>query len=253
MLGGEVIHQTSDEYGNIEVVDYMQQIRALQFGNETQQSACLLCNPSFLVHNYAQAMTLPLCWIKPKRVLVLGLGAGSIVKYILNTFNDVEIDAIELRKEVYNVAIQYFNLPKKHERLNVFINSAQNWLNKTNNFQYDMIIVDVFLTSHTGKDTTINLQSCHTQLYNLLTRNGVLSINYLNDNNIKCYPGMTHLSSLFNQQIYTVNIENINSIILASKNKIPQVIENEKFSQVKKISSVSYQKYFHLMQAAPST
>ena len=86
MLGGELIHQTSDEYGSIEVIDYMQKIRGLHFGNKTQQSASLLCNPYFLIHKYAQAMTLPICRLNVKRVLVIGLGAGSIVKYFYNYF-----------------------------------------------------------------------------------------------------------------------------------------------------------------------
>ena len=38
MLGAKHIHQTSDEYGKIEVIDYMYQIRAIHFANETINS-----------------------------------------------------------------------------------------------------------------------------------------------------------------------------------------------------------------------
>jgi len=103
-------------------------------------------------------MMLPLCWLEPKRILVLGLGAGSIVKFLLSTFENVIIDAVELREAVYNIATQYFSLPEQDERLNVFIHSAQDWINKEHSRQYDLVIVDVFLTSETGEDQTIDIE-----------------------------------------------------------------------------------------------
>lgn len=248
MLGGELIYQTSDDYGRIDVIDYMQQIRTLQFGNDIQQSACLLCKPNFLIHNYAQAMMLPLCWVNPKRILVLGLGAGSIVKFLLNTLENVIIDAVELRGAVYDIATEYFSLPEQSERLNIFIQSAQSWLDTKHKHQYDLIIVDIFLTSKTNEDPNINLRSSYQALYHLLTDKGIISINYLNADNKKNYMLAPPLSSLFHQPFYFINVEDINLIFFASKSEIPSNTNPIKLNQISEISSFSHQKYFELLK-----
>ena len=150
MHGGELIHQTSDEFGSIEVIEFQQKIRSLHFGNKTQQSAMLLNHPYILIHKYAQAMMLPLCWTNASKVLVLGLGSGSIVKYLYNYFQHLKIDAIELRPAVIELASEYFLLPECDERFKIFNESAFDWLDRqqentlSENEKYDLIIVDMF-------------------------------------------------------------------------------------------------------------
>ncbi len=247
MLGGELIYQTSDEYGAIEIVDYINEIRTLHFGNKTQQSSCLLCNPYFLIHKYAQAMILPLCWLQTRRVLVLGMGAGSIVKYLHNYHPNLIIDAIELRSSVIDIANEFFMLPEPDERLNIINDSAANWLNKTSKKNYDLIIVDVFLTSDSGSDITVNISPMLNKIYNMLSSNGVAVFNHLN-NNVRTYPGFESLYKIFNNKLYSIDIESTNSILLASRGNIPDTINNSVFKKMSDISTLPYQIYFDLMK-----
>ena len=248
MLGGELIYQTSDEYGDIEVIDYFEKIRALHFGNKTHQSASLLCNPYFLIHKYAQAMLLPLCWLKPKSVLVLGLGAGSITKYLYNYHPDIVIDAVELRKKVIDVATQFFMLPDPDKRLNIYNNSVANWLKNSSTKKYDLIIVDVFLTSSTGTDITVDISSSFKQLDKLLSNTGVAVFNYLGDN-IEAYPGYIIISEIFKPHLYSLNIESTNSLIIASRRPVPSTINNDVFNKLSDISSLPYKEYFQLLKS----
>jgi len=247
MLGGELVHQTSDEYGSIEVIDYMQQFRSLHFGNATQQSASLLCNPYFLVHKYAQAMTLPLCWLKAQRVLVLGLGAGSIVKYLYNYFPDLIIDAVELRPKVTDVAIEYFLLPEPDKRFNVYHGAAEEWLLKKAHCQYDLIIVDVFMTSNSGKDITIDISNAFSKISQLLTESGVAVFNYLGPDALS-YPGYDDLCQFFKQPIKYIDVESTNSIILASKSPIPDQITESDHKRISEICTIDYANYLSLMK-----
>lgn len=247
MLGTKLIHQTSDEYSSIEVVDYMDQIRALHFGNKTQQSACLLCNPHFLIHKYAQAMMLPLCWLKPERVLVIGLGAGSIVKYLYNYHPEIIIDTIELRSKVIELATEYFMLPEADERLNIFNDSANNWFNGDDRNKYDLIIVDVFLTSELDKDITVDISESFKNIENLLTTKGVAVFNHLG-NDVHSYPGIKELPTIFKNQIYSMDIETTNSIIITSHNPIPNEISETVFNKMSQISTIPYNHYFNFLQ-----
>lgn len=250
MYGGELIHQTSDEFGSIEVVDTQQKIRSLHFGNKTQQSAMLLNHPFILIHKYAQAMMLPLCWTQPKKVLVLGLGSGSIVKYLYNYFQDIHIDAIELRPAVINVAREFFLLPECNQRFKVHNKSAFDWLENTNkdtlseNDKYDLIIVDMFLTSKAGKDITIDISSVVSNIYSLLNENGAITFNQLGEN-IFSYSAFDSLLAVYlTHQLFCIDIDSSNTILVASKTGIPSNIPDETFRLFEKNYSSPFKNYF---------
>lgn len=243
MLGGKLVHQTSDEYGTIEVVDYMDQLRAMHFGNSTQQSTSLLCNPFFLVHKYAQAMLLPLCWLQAKRVLVLGLGAGSIVKYLYQYHPELKIDTVELRSSVTEVAHDFFMLPKPDERLTIYNSSAEDWLKGEIKHKYDLIIVDLFLTGNDDKDITVDIATSLQRIPERLSDKGVATFNHLGKN-IKAYPGFNEIKKGFNYPLHSIDIESTNSILLASINPIPTKISDNERSKMSAISTLPYQQYF---------
>jgi len=244
MYGGELIHQTSDSYGSIEVIDYQSIIRSMHFGNKTQQSASLLCNPFFLVHKYSQAMLLPLCWQRPSRVLVFGLGSGSIVKYLYNYFQDISIDAIELRKKVIDIASQYFCLPDQDDRLTINTDSVYDWLNKNDiSEKYDLIIVDVFLTSKSGKDITVDISEHIDKVSELLTDKGVIVFNQLGSD-YHLYPGFDAILKKFENHLYSIDIKSVNSILIATKDNIPDKIEDSIFEDMQSNYSLPCREYF---------
>ena len=105
---GQLIYTSKDEFGPIDVVEYHQSIRSMHFGNRTQQSGMFLYNHVVLIHKYTQAMLTPLCWKKPENTLILGLGGGSLAKYLLHFYPDIKIDAVDLRTEVVKASQQYF-------------------------------------------------------------------------------------------------------------------------------------------------
>jgi len=247
MYGGELIHQTSDSYGSIEVIDYQGVIRSMHFGNKTQQSASLLCNPFFLVHNYAQAMLLPLCWQHPSRVLVLGLGSGSIVKYLYNYFQDINIDTIELRKKVIDIASQYFCLPDPDNRLTIYNESIDEWLNRENICKkYDLVLVDVFLTSSTGKDITVDVSEQLDKIAGLLTDNGIIVFNQLGSD-YHLYPGFNPIFKKFKNHLYSIDVKSANSILIASKSNIPDEIEESIFEEMQSRYSLPCREYFNAL------
>ena len=216
---GDLVYTTSDDYGSIEVVDYDQTIRCLHFGNQTQQATMLLGFPAVLVHKYSHAMLTPLYWQTPAKILMLGLGGGSIVKYLLTHLAHADIHAIELRSKVIDIAHDYFALPKGDIRLRITQDFAENVIQQAAQGQYDLILVDLFLTNE-GKDIPIALSEQIRRIKQLLSSQGTLCINVIADKHDD-YPALAALRSHFKNRLYYLKPDSSNLIILASQSPIP--------------------------------
>lgn len=83
--------------------------------------------------------------INPLRILVIGLGGGSLPLYLYNTFNTINLSVVELDPVVVNIAKKYFGLIE-NERCNVIIDNGLTFVNKeaeTKENIYDIIMIDV--------------------------------------------------------------------------------------------------------------
>lgn len=250
MHGGELIYETSDEYGKIQVVDFQQQYRSLHFGNRTQQSAMLLKNPYVLIHKYTQAMVLPLCWSDTERVLLLGLGGGSIAKYIHNYFQDIDIHAVEIRQSVTSTAREYFLLPDESSRFCMFNQCATDWLeNRSVSDRYDLIFVDLFLTTKTGKDKSIHVNEKLDALMDMLSNNGWLIFNQLGPEAINSHIIRQLQKICPSLHTYSIKIDEHNTIILCSRNSAPGKISDECFYEFEKQYSSPYKQYYEKLVA----
>ena len=73
-----------------------------------------------------------------KKILLLGLGGGSVANYLSNKGYSVE--ACELDERIYEISKKYFNL---NPFVNVTIDDARHFINTSQN-KYDVIIFDTF-------------------------------------------------------------------------------------------------------------
>ena len=117
-----IVYRTRDEYGDIVVHD-TERGRVLSFGGISEQSRIELDDPARLVYEYTQAMLLPLLAINPAQVTLLGLGGGGLVHSLVHALPDANIDIVELRQAVIDVAYSHFFLPRS-ERVRALPDSA---------------------------------------------------------------------------------------------------------------------------------
>ena len=118
---GTVVHQSQSDDGIIEVVD-TGDIRSLHFGTFPRQSCMSIHTPHTLELSYTEAMMAALLFNGlPERVLVVGLGGGSLVKFLMHHFPDCQIDVVEYRQDVVKVAHGYFQVPEYDDRLSIHI------------------------------------------------------------------------------------------------------------------------------------
>ena len=106
-----------------------------------------LADPDDLPLLYTRAMSIAAIYPQDiKRVLVLGLGGGSIPIYLDHFLPDARIDTIELDPGVIDVAKKYFGL-RETTRFRLAESDGRVYL-KRHTELYDLIIVDAFTGSY---------------------------------------------------------------------------------------------------------
>ncbi len=78
----------------------------------------------------------------PRRVLVLGVGGGAVIRQLQHFFPDIHIDAIELNPLHIQLGKKYFGLGGK--QLHLHLDDAVRWLHEYEGERFDLIIDDLF-------------------------------------------------------------------------------------------------------------
>jgi spermidine synthase len=155
-------------------------VRYLHFGSHWVQGAMRVARPWALELEYTQDMMLPLLlraprW--PRTVLLIGLGAGSMTKFLYRHRPTSRLTVVEIDAAVVRAAGQYFRLPVDPPRLTVEIGDGHDFVAATDRV-YDLILVDGYdAKSRVGMlDTLPFYVNCRSRL----TARGVLATNFLN-------------------------------------------------------------------------
>lgn len=118
---------------------------------------------------------------EPKRVLIVGLGGGSMVHYLQQTDPGVKIDAIEIDPLVVKLAADMFGT-KPTENVNIVTADGFKFIAGAEDGSYDVIYMDAFLkpsadTDETGAPLALRTQQFYKQLQQKLKPGGVVAFN----------------------------------------------------------------------------
>jgi len=98
--------------------------RTLEFAPGDIQSEMLLARPDALVLDYTRAMMCFALFVpRPRHILMVGLGGGSLLKFCHRHFPDCRITVVELRADVIALREQ-FRIPPDDARLRVIHGDA---------------------------------------------------------------------------------------------------------------------------------
>ena len=120
-------------------------VRYLHFGSHWIQGAMRLARPWALELEYTRDMMVALLlrstapW--PKSVLVIGLGAGSVAKFLYRHRPRAILTVVEIEPAVVNAASQFFKLPDDARRLAIEIGDGNDFVAATRR-HFDLIMVD---------------------------------------------------------------------------------------------------------------
>lgn len=145
---GKVIAQENSVYHTIYVTDEADGLRCMRFSLVLpgRQSCVDPKDPQRVALDYGHAM-LGALFLQPAptRILMIGLGGGSLATALRQLYPDAVIDAVEIDPAVAKVAEQYFYF-KPDAKQQVIVGDGRNIVRRAglNKKTYDIVLLDAF-------------------------------------------------------------------------------------------------------------
>ncbi|MGR9036696.1 MAG: spermine/spermidine synthase domain-containing protein [Gammaproteobacteria bacterium] len=210
---GLVIHQSHDDDGIIEIIE-RNGIRSLHFGTSSRQSSMLVDDSDKLVLDYIRAMS---CWLlfkeTPDDALIIGLGGGSLAKFLLHQFPECRLCVVEYRKSVVKIARSHFGLPFD-TRLKIIIGDGGSYIRRqteTLREKYGILFIDAF--GDDGMSPSISNIAFFDACKTLLKPDGILIINLWDTDKAFYAACREWLNRAFNSKIFFLPVSGKGNII----------------------------------------
>lgn len=219
----EVIHHERSMYRNI-LVEETEQLRCLKFNVKTSKTnqSCLYKNdPQRLVFNYTKLLFSGLLVLDraPERVLIVGLGGGTMSNTIHLLYPEAVIENIEIDPAVIKVARQYFGFIE-NERISSHVADGRIFIKRAGikKHKYDWIILDAFNGDYIPEH--LLTQEFLQESKDLLTKGGVLTANTFSVSQLYAHESATY-KAVFGDFFNVRNSKNSNRVILTSNKDLP--------------------------------
>lgn len=212
------IHRAVDYDGSVEVTQ-LDNVRSMHLGSETIQSSMDMKDPYKLMLPYSWGM---MCYTifhpKAKDTVLVGLGGGSIAKYIWKHCPNIHQTVIELNPQVISIAKSHFETPENDARLNVIEGDGLQYIQE-NLGTCDVLMMDAF-GSH-GMPPGFCTQTFFDDCADALRPDGLLQINlWGSDKNFDVY--LQRMEQTFNDRVLMMPTGKPgNIIVFGFKSELP--------------------------------
>lgn len=194
--GAVQIHSERSLYRNLFVVED-NGLRCLTFRRAiaTERQTCQrTAQPDYLVFPYTRMMLGSLL-VKPdpKRILVVGLGGGTLPMALRDMFPDIDIDVVEIDPAVTRVAEKFFGF-KRDAKLNVHEEDGRVFVKKAirAGTKYDIVMLDAFEDEYIPEH--MSTKEFLLEVKSALTPDGVVAANTFSSNRLYPYESATYES-----------------------------------------------------------
>jgi len=117
-------------------------VRSLHIGSDTVQSSMRIARPNDLELSYTRSMMAFLLFQPAQRnVLMVGLGGGSVAKFVRHHMPEVRVRVLEVDPQVVAIARQCFLVPSDDPRFEVIVGDGAEFMARED-VQADVIMVD---------------------------------------------------------------------------------------------------------------
>jgi spermidine synthase len=193
-------------------------VRYLHFGSDWIQGAMRIARPWNLELEYTREMMAGLLlrdnsnW--PRKVLLIGLGAASLTKFLYRNFPLAQLTVVEIEADVVAAARQFFRLPEDPRRISIVIGDGMEFVGLSER-KFDLILVDGYdqFASSGELDSQLFYQYCRARLGS----RGILSVNLLTSNN-SLDRSISRIAAAFDDRVLAFpSCESGNAIALAAE------------------------------------
>ncbi len=168
------------------IISEQENLRCLHLNGSMVQSAMQISAPETLTLVYTQCMMgFLLFHPKPENILMIGLGGGSLTKFVYHYMPETRIKVIEINPRVIMAAQQYFALPEENERFEIIVAEGGQFIAEQS-ISTDIIMVDGFDDDY--HVPSLCSQDFYDQAQRMLNKNGMIVVNLLSrDKQLKNY------------------------------------------------------------------
>lgn len=222
LAAAETIKKERSLYRNI-IVDQRGDLVCLKFSTRTaskSQSCINLSQPNHLVFYYTRFLMASLLLNdNPKRILIIGLGGGTMSNTLHHLLPDSQIDNVEIDHAVIRIARKYFNYTE-NDRVSTLNQDGRIYIKRaySRGKRYDLIILDAYNGDYIPEH--LMTREFLEQTKNLLSDNGVVAANTSALSGLYSHESVTY-QAVFGPLINISSPKSGNRIILASKLGLP--------------------------------
>lgn len=143
----KLLYEKNSLYQYIAVIENTQKKERYIFNTKKDynQGGIYVDAPDKLLFEYTQIAFVSLGFLdrEPEDVLFVGLGAGSMVRYISRYYPDANVDVAEIDPDILSVAKKYFHF-KETPKLKVHLKDGRIFIKRNRTRKYDLIILDAY-------------------------------------------------------------------------------------------------------------
>jgi spermidine synthase len=190
-------------------------LRTLHLGGPAIQSAMRLAAPNALALAYTRAMMAFLLFEPaPREILMVGLGGGSIARFVHARLPRTRLTVIEVNPQVVAAARTFFGVPPDDARLKVVVADAARYV-PASRAHCDVLLLDAFDDGRSVR--SLATRAFYQECADSLGPHGIFVVNFIADEkNIDGY--LARIERVFEGRMLRLPSEDrVNMIALAFK------------------------------------
>jgi spermidine synthase len=229
-----ILFETNSAYNTIVVTEDQEGLRTLSFErNGARQSVVKVGDPDHLELPYARAMLVSLAMVRdPARVLVVGLGGGTLPMFLRRHYPAATIDAVDIDPGVVEVAKAYFGF-REDERMRAYVRDGRAFIEQCDR-PYDLILLDAF-----GSDSiprALTTREFLESVRRALTPRGMAVANLWSQASNPLYGSMVRTYEVVFAQLYRLDVPGAGNVILFALPRREAYTRDELESQARELA-----------------
>ena len=151
-------------------------VRYLHFGSRWIQGAMRIRSPDTLELEYTRQMMAWLLFLEPpQRLLQLGLGAGSMTRFVLAQMPQTAVTVVEISRSVVDLAHHSFRLPRQHPQLTIAVADAGDFVREPEQRgRYGVVQIDLY--DQAARGPVLESEAFYTDCRNMLAAEAGLCV-----------------------------------------------------------------------------
>lgn len=217
LTAGDVIYETESPYQSIFITE-SRGIRRMHVGSLTDRTSAMdLQKPYRHVYEYTALMMVALGYVEaPEKVLVVGLGGGTLTRTLRLLLPDAEIVNVEFDPEIVAMARRFFSYAED-DRMRLVVQDVRRWMRDSDE-RFDLIFLDAYhggyIPFHLTTREFLTIVKAH------LTPSGVVCANTWTSQRLADRESATY-HEVFDDFHHYLGYRSSNRIIVASPESLP--------------------------------